>query len=86
MAPVTTYDPDRLAALGAEYARCRRRLDTIRPEIAEQIRAGAAAGASWSELVRLSRYGPETVVRIRDGLDRTGKRPRAGVDEGASGV
>lgn len=80
---MTTYDPQRLDALGAEYARCRRRLETIRPQIAEQIRAGAAAGASWSELVRLSRYGGETVVRIRDGLDRTGKRPDAPKEKSA---
>lgn len=75
--PLPAYDPDRLDALGVEYARCRRRMQTIRPQIAEQIKAGAAAGASWSELVRLSRYGGESVVRIRDGLDRTGKRPDA---------
>ena len=75
MAAVTVYDPERLAELGAEYARCKRRMKTIRPEIVEQIRAGGKAGATLGELIERSRYGREQVRRIRDGLDRTSKKP-----------
>ena len=78
---MTTYDPQRLAALGAEKARIEARLARIKPEIADQIRAGHRAGASWSELVELSHTKPETMRRIRDGLDRTG-RPRGGEQDG----
>jgi len=74
---VTAYDPDRLAELGAEYARCRRRLKTIRPEMTELIRAGGKAGASLDELIKRSRLGREQVRRDRDGLDRTSKKPDA---------
>jgi hypothetical protein len=69
---VTAYDPDRLAELGAEYARCHRRLTAIRPQITEQIRA-AGKSVPLGELIRLSRLGREQVRRDRDGLDRTSK-------------
>lgn len=76
-----TYEPDRLAQLGKRHQRLRADLDTVRPELAEEIRAAAAAGVPQVEIVKLSGYTRDQVRQICLPADRKRVRRSATVDQ-----
>lgn len=59
-----TYDTDRLAQLGRKHQRLRADLETLRPELAEEIRRAHEAGVSQTEIARLSGYLRDQVRQI----------------------
>jgi hypothetical protein len=58
------YDRTRLRQLGARHQRLRRDLEAIRPELAEEIRAAAAAGMPQVEIVNETGYTRDQVRQI----------------------
>lgn len=59
-----TYDTSRLTQLGKKHQRLRAELEALRPELAEEIQAAAAAGVPQVEIVRASGYTRDQVRQI----------------------
>lgn len=58
------YDLTRLRQLGKRHRRLRDELDALRPELAEAIRAAAAAGVPQVEIAEESGYRRDQVRQI----------------------
>lgn len=58
------YDTTRLTQLGKKHQRLRTELETIRPELAEEIRAAAAGGVLQVEIAKMAGYTRDQVRQI----------------------
>lgn len=55
------HDLTKLTKLGKEHKRIAARMEELRPELVEEIRAAAHAGVSQTEIIGLSGYTRNTV-------------------------
>jgi hypothetical protein len=58
------YDRSRLDQLGRRFQRLRAELESMRPELAEEIREAAAAGVAQVEIVRATGYTRDQIRQI----------------------
>lgn len=58
------YNPDRLTYLGRRLQRLRTAVDTLRPEVAAEIRTAHEAGMSQVDIVRATGYTRDQIRQI----------------------
>jgi len=61
---MTTDHMDQLTQLGRRHQRLRADLDAIRPQLADAIRAAAAAGTPQVDIVRATGYTRDQIRQI----------------------
>ena len=64
MRQFTTFDPTRLQQLGRKMQRLRADVEQLRPELAEEIRAAAAAGMAQVDIVKATGYTRDQIRQI----------------------
>ena len=73
------HDADQLRYLGRKHQRLRADIDAIRPQLADAIRAAAAAGVPQVEIVKATGYTRDRIRKIVAG-GRVADHPTPNVD------